>query len=419
MIRGISVLAAAATAAILVAACGGGGAKPQPIAFTVDHPEEPAFEPVDVRLSGLEPGERTTVTSTATDAKGQTWTGTGLYTADKSGKVDLAKEASSGGTYTGVDGSGLLWSANPPAGSASTGFTVHGADYTVTLTATGAGSVASTTVLTRVIEAPGVTEQAFSLAQNKVLGKLYLPAGNSSAHPRPAIVFVGGSEGGESQDATASILASTGYPALSVAYFDAPGLPATLANIPLEYFEQAGRDLAGETGVDPAHLLIDGGSRGSEAALLAAQYFPEVFHGAIVVSPSAQTNPSFPSGASTAWTLHGTPLPSNVSIPVDHISGPVLAFAGGDDGLWPQAWIAADNISAELDAAHNTFPHKASVYQEAGHGVDEGATIPAMTTMTHPITGQRINLGGTREANAEGQADAWSQILALLKSLSG
>jgi dienelactone hydrolase len=412
----ITVLGLAAATAVLAAGCGGGSAKAQPIAFTVEHPVEPAFDPVDVRLSALKPGEQVTVTSTATDAKGQTWTGVGHYTADASGTVDLAEQASTGGTYTGADASGLLWSADPPTGSTATGFAVREAGFQVTLTATGPGSATSTTVLTRLVKAPGVTEQPLTLAQNKVIGKLYLPAGTSVAHPRPALLFVGGSEGGESQDATAAILASEGYPALSLAYFGLPGLPGTLANIPLEYFEQAGRDLAAVPGVDPAHVLIDGASRGSEAALQAAQYFPDVFHGAIVVSPSSVTNRSFPDGTTTAWTLHGTPLGINVPIPVDHISGPVLAFAGDDDVVWPSG-EAAGNISAELDKAHSQFPHKASIYPHAGHGIDEGSTIPAMTTVRHPVTGEKIVLGGTRQDDAKGQADVWSQVLTLLKSL--
>lgn len=411
----IGVLGLLAGAVALVAGCGGGG-KAHPIVFTIDHPAEPALDPVHIELSALKAGEPVTVTSTATDAKGQTWTGVGQYTADATGVVDLNKQPSANGTYTGVDGSGLLWSANPPTGSAASGFAVPGKAFKVTLTATAAGSTTSTAVLTRFIQAPGVTEQTLTLAHDKVIGKLYLPADNSSAHPRPALLLVGGSEGGESQDAVAAIAASEGYPALSVAYFHVPGLPSALANVPLEYFEQAGRDLAGEPGVDPKHILLDGGSRGSEAALQAAQYFPDLFHGAIVVSPSAQTNVSFPGGDTTAWTLHGKPLPSNTPIPVDHVSGPVLAFAGDDDSLWPSAtW--ADRISAELDAAHNRFPHKATVYQHAGHGIDEGATIPAMTSVAQPVTGQSIDLGGTRQANAQGQADVWSQICELLKSL--
>jgi hypothetical protein len=77
-----------------------------------------------------------------------------------------------------------------------------------------------------------------------------------------------------SQVYTAALLTAHGYPSLSVAGFDWPGLPGQLERVPLEYFEAAGRILAAQTGTDPAHVLALGYSRGSEAALLAADYFP-------------------------------------------------------------------------------------------------------------------------------------------------
>ena len=72
----------------------------------------------------------------------------------------------------------------------------------------------------------------------------------------------------------AALLAAHGYPALTVAYFDWPGLPPALDGIPLEYFETAGKILASQPQVDPAHVLAMGYSRGSEAALLLADDFP-------------------------------------------------------------------------------------------------------------------------------------------------
>jgi hypothetical protein len=48
----------------------------------------------------------------------------------------------------------------------------------------------------------------------------------------------------------ASLLAMNGYPALALAYFAAPGLPATLAGVPLEYFARAVRLLRAQPGVD-------------------------------------------------------------------------------------------------------------------------------------------------------------------------
>ena len=82
---------------------------------------------------------------------------------------------------------------------------------------------------------------------------------------RPGVLVFGGSEGGDAWPAgLAQSLAAHGYPALAVGYFDLPGLPAGLANIPLEYFAAAADWLASQPGVDATRLAVFGWSRGSE-----------------------------------------------------------------------------------------------------------------------------------------------------------
>jgi enterochelin esterase-like enzyme len=61
----------------------------------------------------------------------------------------------------------------------------------------------------------------------------------------------------------------------------------------------SGRILAAQPGADAGHSL------GSEAALLAADYFPQVFHGAIVYSPSSFADPSQNDPGQPGWTLDG------------------------------------------------------------------------------------------------------------------
>ena len=107
-------------------------------------------------------------------------------------------------------------------------------------------------------------------------------------------MLIGGSEGGVASPSSTDLLASHGYPTLALAYFHAPGLPTDLRNIPLEYFASAARWLARQPGVDPAHVVAAGGSRGTEAALLLSQNFPNLVHGAVLYAPSAKINGSFP-----------------------------------------------------------------------------------------------------------------------------
>jgi dienelactone hydrolase len=139
-----------------------------------------------------------------------------------------------------------------------------------------------------------------------------------------------------------------------------------------------------------------------------------LFRGVVVYAPSAQVNPGFPSGGD-AWTVDGKPVAAG-PIPLDRVSGPVLAIAGADDQLWGSAgW--ARQISWELDADHDPYAHQAVVYPNAGHGVGDFPFLAQSTKVIHPLTGKVLDLGGTRAGNAAAQEDGWPRVLALLASV--
>lgn len=429
-VRGDLIRCAIGALAVIGAAVGGLTVAPSPSTpnpaderLAIDAPVASAYQPVHIRITGLPPGDQITITSSAHDYQGMRWQARAVFTADSSGTVDLAKQAPTSGSYTGVDAMGLVWSMNPasgPDGSGSFYFVTRypeiQPDFPIDLSARDASGRVTRATLTRVLMAPGVTHRTLTLAADGVFGDLYLPAPAPGTAPRPAVLLFGGSEGGESQRDTAAVLASQGYPALAIAYFAEPGLPATLTDIPIEYFAAAARALARQPGVDPAHVLALGASRGSEAALLLAQNFPDLVHGAIVYCPSDVAYGSFPGGKAAAWTLHGLEIPARSRIPLDQVSGPVLAIAGGYDAVWDSS-MSATLIDTELTTDGNRYPHRPLIYPFAGHGIDAGVYVPASTSFTYPDTGSVFDLGGTREADAAGQQAAWQHVLALLASL--
>ena len=103
--------------------------------------------------------------------------------------------------------------------------------------------------------------------------------------------------------------ASRGYPTLDVAYFDAPGLPAELKDIPLEYFAKALRWLARQPGVDPARIWVMGISYGSEAALLLGVHYPHLVHGVAALVPNDLASCAAYVCNGPAWTFGGRPVP--------------------------------------------------------------------------------------------------------------
>ena len=391
--------------------------------IAIDAPVASAYQTVRIRITGLAPGRQITITSSAHDYTGELWQAQATFTADSSGAVDLAKQPPTSGSYSGADAMGLVWSMNPDsAAGASTSFFFlppHPEiqpSFPIDLVVRDEAGRVTHATLRRIWLAPGVTHRTLTPSADGVYGDLYLPEPAAGVARRPAVLLFGGSEGGESERYTAAVLASEGYPALSLAYFGEPGLPNTLTNIPLDYFADAARLLAEQPGVNPRRVLALGASRGAEAALLLAQNFPTLIHGAILYGPTTRVNPSFPDGVSIAWTLHGVALAAGLPIPVDRVSGPVLAIAGADDAVWNSPESAAQ-IAMELDADRNPYPHQVLIYPDAGHGIDAGVDVPSSTSYTYPDSGYTLEFGGTRKGDAAAQQAAWQRVLALLASL--
>jgi dienelactone hydrolase len=223
-----------------------------------------------------------------------------------------------------------------------------------------------------------------SLKADGFVGEFLHPA--HTVPGRPAVLVLGGSEGGLPDVLLPALLASNGYPALGVAYFAEPGLPQTLSRIPLEYFARALAWLARQPGVDPARIAVLGISRGSEAAQLLGVYYPNLVHAVIASVPSNVAICSYPGCTGPAWTRHGQPLPYTrefdnpnpaddpaAVIPDQRIEGPVLLDSGEADQTWISCPYARAILSL-LDAHHDHWAHVLYAYPGAGHPV--GTFIP-------------------------------------------
>jgi hypothetical protein len=254
---------------------------------------------------------------------------------------------------------------------------------------------------------------------------------------RPAILLIGGSEGGLQAGNGGIIggLTGAGYDVLYVCYFGCPGTPDHLASVPLETFDRALAWLGAQPGIDARRVGVVGGSKGAEAALLAAARHPEL-RVVVVGMPSSVAWPAITASATPApsWTLGGAPvafLPYAIAafakrgifglydgalptepqhpdavIPVERITAPLLLVCGEADTLWPSCKMA-DEIAARR-AAHGKPAPTILRYPDAGHGVF-GPPPPTPT----PALAQ---LGGTPAGNAAARAAGWPKVLAFLKA---
>jgi hypothetical protein len=267
-----------------------------------------------------------------------------------------------------------------------------------------------------------------------LVGELHLPLGPGRS---PGLLILGGSEGGHGAAYhLAKVFAARGFASLGLAYFGDPGVPATLENVPLEYFTQAIDWLAAQPGVDRKRLGVFGGSKGAEAALLIAARDRRI-RAVVAGAPSSVAwqgiNMKNPMNPGPSWTERGTPrpfaaydasvpfhgvldlyqrslakAPPEAAIPVERINGPLLLISGRDDKLWPSTFMG-DAIMARLHKAgfHRGRTHLA--YDNAGHACF--GEPPAPGTVIPPGI---VQLGGTIEGNVAARVDSWPKVLTFL-----
>ncbi len=361
-----------------------------------------ADQPVAIRVSGLAPGQIARVEAQLVDAVDGAWAGWATFRADAHGTVDVATAAPVAGTYRGVQPMGLLWSLPTQLGNLDPARTALRSTETLTLTVTAQGHLLARAASAREVVAPGVL--ASTVHADRLLGAFYRPAGAVSA---PGVLVLGGAAGGLDREVRreAALLADHGYAALALAYFGAPGLPPTLAHIPLEYFGRAFAWLGRQPGVRGTRLAVVGHSRGGELALVLGAYYPQIaavvsYVGSGVVHSSTATGTST-TGGDAAWTWHRHALAPGTPIPVERIQGPVLLLAAAADAAWNSA--ALSRVAwTRLRRAHHPDADRLVVYPVAGH------------LLYAPYVPVEINEGGDPAHQAAANVDAWRRTLALL-----
>lgn len=217
------------------------------------------------------------------------------------------------------------------------------------------------------------------------------------------LIVMSGSNGGMSLTRQeAEFYHRNGIPALALALFRTKQTPKDLSRVPVEYVENALNWLKSQ-GYEKTG--IDGTSKGSEMALLAASMFPDISC-VIARVPShfvsegltVKGKSKAPSGTS-CWSYRGEELPyapyrsrtfnmlkmlweekelhiltfnkdKDVSeenlIPVEKIKAPVLLLSSKHDEVWP-SFESASYIENKLTESGFTYPHKHIAYEHMSH----------------------------------------------------
>jgi dienelactone hydrolase len=394
-------------------------------------------EAVRVRVAGLEPGSRPTLTAEM-ELGGYHWLSSATFEADRRGRIDLANDRPLSGSYSGRDPMGLFWSMKGTQAASSRPDALAPV-HTRLRVLIGGREVASRR-MSRTWLAP--TVRVARVRQGSVTGMMFDPG--AAANGRGVLVL-SGSEGGI-REWDAALLASRGFTVLAAAYFRAEGRPDRLTEIPLEDLEEAIGILRAHSNVGGRRIGVVGSSKGGELALLLGATYPQAVGAVVSYASGAVVGPGLDDGNTgrlSSWTLGSRPVryarcrptsafleqfrdrrpirlrlmnepclddaaaTAGAFIAVDRIEGDVLLITGGDDQTGPatrgaQLMVAARRSTRNYRTVHFDYP-------SAGHAI-YSAFIPT----TRSTAAGHLELGGTPAANAAAQAGSWPRVVAFL-----
>jgi dienelactone hydrolase len=159
-------------------------------------------------------------------------------------------------------------------------------------------------------------------------------------------------------------------------------------------------------------VVLYGASRGAEAILLLASYFPRLAAAVIASSPTAVINGAVSVVAGPAWTFGGQPLAPVGNIPVTRLRVPLLMGDGGQDAAWDAA-AAASTIMAELRGSPGHARATNLYYPGAGHYYfGFPPYFPVFTSS------EVAALGGSAQADALATEQFWTRMITFLNHLA-
>lgn len=374
---------------------------------------------------------------------------TARFNAGADGRIDLATATPLSGSYVQADVRGLFWSMRPTPG-ATDGL----APNQVRLQA----SVGDKVVAERVIPFRTALPQVTTRPAPGLVGALF--ASLPGPAKRPALILLGGSDGGSRITQDAPVFASRGYAALALPYYsppgwgpngpvppELPGLPPAFADIPVDRLQAAREWLAAQPEVDATRIGVVGTSKGAEFALIAATRMPWLRAVAAIVPTDVVWEGwgnGVPAGQRSSFSFEGKPLPfvpyqdfekefagfqtgadvrvrrpqdagraanparvPAARIPVENYAGPMFLLGGHDDQMWDSGGMAEAIAATRAKAGRETV---ALVFRDAGHAIGGSGWTPTTQYNAGPM-----KMGGTPQADAAAQAQGWKGLLDFLQ----
>ncbi|MCJ8743228.1 hypothetical protein PDJAM_G00091250 [Pangasius djambal] len=393
-------------------------------------------EKIRIIVTNLNPNQEVTLHCLHHSEDKDFWEAFGHYVSDEHGTVTVAKDASVGGTYTGVESMALLWSLRPVPGS-RTGLRLRKQDVLSPLIfhiSVYNGHIAQdfnqlTPLVTIVIErwytAPGV--QRVDVREKGVRGTLFIPPGPG---PFPAVLDMWGGGGGL-VEYRASLLASHGFVAFALEYLSTE----QAKYIDVTYFDVACQIMQEHPKVLSDRVALLGLSFGASVVLSMAAYSSVVKPQCCIsisgshVTPVRNTMSEVYEGIhrmlhkvrieenEVIWRDLILPIPTDPDEKVDvgQIRCPLLLVVGDDDQNWATL-ESAEDMERITEKAGNRHLLKILIYPGAGHLIEPPYTPHHRATNFMVAGKEKVIMlwGGQTKPHAYAQEDSWEKVLDFL-----
>ncbi|KAK6482649.1 peroxisomal succinyl-coenzyme A thioesterase-like [Huso huso] len=400
-------------------------------------------EKFHVDVLNLRPHQPITLHSVFQSEENDFWEAYGHYISDSKGMVKADETESLGGSFTGKDPMGLIWSMKPVPGSRTglrfrkrdvqTPYVVHISVFDGHISSGfNEKSALACTVMERWYMAPGVCR--IDIRQDGVQGTLFLPPGPG---PFPGILDLWGGGGGLVEYRSA-LLASHGYASLALEYLFQKNRSEKSAVIGEQYFEAAFNILKNHPKVASERVGLFGLSFGTSVALAMAgnsttispkclvcvsgsHVFPvkESLSGVFAEMKTNMNKLKVDENNHLIWRNLILPIPTDPDkkVNVGNIRCPLLLIVGEDDQNWPAPECAVDIENMMKKAGNDHLLTKLS-YPGTGHLI-ETPYSPHTRFSNFMLADSREKVivlwGGETKPHAYAQEDSWRRILKFLE----
>ena len=388
--------------------------------------------PPSVQVFGAMPDQTVSLLVKTTDAAGRDWQQRLELVADRNGECSTERLA---------DPTQLWWGMQPVVGGdLASAFTPSATELDFSVAVGGKKTTVRRSWLHKAHALDSVPGDGFVLHR-------YLP--DEVTGPAPGVLIIPGSTGPDAVAPIAALLASRGYATAVLAYLYEPGLPASLASIPVEALARGIEVFAGLPEVDAERIGVAAWSVGTGGALSSLAAFPDLpVAAAAMMAPTCAMWQGLPQGsrrppAVSSWTLAGESLPylrmhgeqlipeliknefldkwpghdgpkalhmrkaydaalsglkidGPEMIPVEKVPCPLLVCSGENDALWP-----SEPMARLLRQRRGVRPQDVYDVYHGGH-MFRTPVIP-----TTVLWNEDFYFGGTSEANAVQYRESW------------